>query len=117
MSRPAHILIYGRESSLLDTRRWVLERAGFNVHTTTKSADAEEILTAQNPQLLILCHTVEGGDASDLLAIAKAIGPKIKTLVLTANLRLRPVIKDEHILSVFEGPRAMIATVDELLSR
>ncbi|WP_396272063.1 helix-turn-helix domain-containing protein [Granulicella arctica] len=33
---PAAILVYGRDDRLLETRRWVLKRAGLKVRTTTE---------------------------------------------------------------------------------
>lgn len=51
-------LIYGRDAQLLETRGWVLERAGMSVSTATKLAQVEHFLTTEQVDLFILCHTL-----------------------------------------------------------
>jgi hypothetical protein len=45
---PPFILIYGREPSLLETRRLILQKAGFQVWTVTSLANAEQAAIMTN---------------------------------------------------------------------
>ena len=76
------ILIYGRDKLLLQTRSWVLEQAGYQVHTTIEEADAARQLRSQPVGVFILCHTLTPDQCTDLLANAHAHRPEVKTLVL-----------------------------------
>jgi hypothetical protein len=54
------ILVYGRDSSLLHTRRLVLAAAGYDTDTVSDLRLLRQFIERSDPpyELLILCHTV-----------------------------------------------------------
>ncbi|MGI4826896.1 MAG: hypothetical protein ACRYFU_01695 [Janthinobacterium lividum] len=114
MSAPTSVLVYGRDSSLLDTRRWVLERAGYRVLTVQTLAEAKHLAATEPVSILLLCHSLSVQDCEDALAVADSIRPEIRRLLITANTYLCTVRDEDFILSAFDGPRALIAAFQEL---
>ena len=57
-AKPATILVYGLEAMLLDTRRLILEQAGFKVEVVHDAETFEGLLSTNTYDLLIVCHTV-----------------------------------------------------------
>jgi DNA-binding response OmpR family regulator len=57
-TKKPRVLIYGRDPSLLETRKWIFERAGYRVSAEADLATAEAILATEGPDLYILCHTL-----------------------------------------------------------
>ena len=45
MPERGRILLHGHYPTLLQTRRWILESAGFQVWTATQHAEVEDILS------------------------------------------------------------------------
>ena len=84
------LLIYGRENMLIDTRRRILETAGFAVDANRALPDVEAQLAADpGYALLIVCHTAPAGDRRALAELAEeAAVPifQIETLITPADL-------------------------------
>ena len=114
MSTPSSILVYGRDPSLLDTRRWVLERAGYRVLTAQTLEEARHLAATDPISVLLLCHSLSAQDYENALAVADSIRPEMRRLLITANTHLCTGRSEDHILSAFDGPRALIAAVQEL---
>jgi DNA-binding NtrC family response regulator len=112
----AAILVYGRDDRLLETRRWVLERSGLKVCTTTELSDVEQILATEPIVLFVLCHTLSPEESDASLLKAHALRPQMKNLVLTANTPLGSLGSREEVVSAFEGPRTLLAAVERLLA-
>jgi len=100
---------------LLETRRWVLERARMKVITTTDSTEAEHLLVNQVIDLLILCHTLSPTEGDVFLMKAQALRPNVKKLVLTANTPLGSLGLGEARVSAFDGPKTLLSEVERLL--
>src|SRR5277367_1703821 len=85
----ATIMIYGHDPLLLETRRLILERAGFSPITSLCLESATEIISTHEVDLLILCSSLSEGESRFLLTEVKRLGKsKLKTLALTkAELR------------------------------
>ena len=90
---PSHarpLLIYGRDSVLLDTRRRVLQIAGFSVDTAEALPEIAAKLDSEAAcGLLIVCHTVPGKDRNAMRAVAaKAAIPvyQIDTMITPTDL-------------------------------
>ncbi|HEV2620119.1 MAG TPA: hypothetical protein VGU23_09315 [Acidobacteriaceae bacterium] len=115
MRPPLSILVYGRDIHLIETRRWVLEHAGFAVSTTLELRDAEDRIDADHFDLFILCHTLSAEECTSILANVHSRHPEMKILILS---RSRPDCgsKDDFVLSAFATPQALISTVSGLIS-
>jgi len=113
--RPAFILVYGRSALLLETRRWVLERAGMKVKTATRLSEVEEMLVGEAIDLFILCHTLSPEEGDHCLMKASALRPAMKKLVLTANTPLGSLGPRETRVSAFSGPKVLVSEVEKLV--
>ena len=111
---PAHLLIYGRNATLVETRRWVLEKAGCKVATTLASDEAMELLYRQGIDLLILCHTLTTDERRAALLQARNLFPSMSKLILTTDVSSYAPRPNEAVLSAFVDPKTLIATVDTL---
>lgn len=114
MSNPARILVFGRDSSLLETRQLVLETIGGIVDATTKLDQARLLLAHSAPDLLILCYTLSPDDRSTILGTVRKIRPELKVLVLRADGPASVQTDDEE-FNIFWGAGALRARVKEML--
>jgi DNA-binding NtrC family response regulator len=110
------ILLYGHYPTLLQTRRWILEKAGFRVWIATQFAELENILTTRPIDLLILSHTLPARDCEKGLAAAHQLRPKMKALVLTETSSRYFDEEREEAASAVEGPNALIAIAKKMVA-
>jgi DNA-binding NtrC family response regulator len=115
MDLPPSILIYGRDQDLLETRRLVLQTAGFQAWTVTNLADAEKITVTQPGCLLILGHSLSTEECEKALTMAHSRQPGMRNLVLTAATPVCKFGQNDELMSAFDGPKALIATANRLL--
>ncbi len=111
------VLIYGRDPKLLETRKWILERAGYLVSAVADLAAAEASLAAEGSDLYILCHTLSAEVRERALTIAHEQRPAMKSLILSQGDFAENIGETDLVFYVFEGPRAMIATANKILGR
>ena len=111
------ILVYGRDHRLLETRGWILERAGYRVLTALTLAEVERIAASESIGLLLLCHSLSVEDCEKALIAVSTIHPEVKRLLMTANTPLCPVGQNDWVLSAFDGPQALAAAVHDLVPR
>ena len=109
------MLIYGRDLSLLETRGWVLERAGYASFLALRLDELKEIAASQPIALLLLCHSLSPEDGEEAMKAAAALRPGIRNLLVTANTSVASSARGERTVSAFDGPRAMIAAVAQAL--
>ena len=111
MALDPSILICGNDTTLLDTRRWVLETARFRVETKSALSSILAALEQKSPDLIVLCHTLTPDERSAILAAAAAIQPPVKTLSFNTT---RQAVPGETIDS-FAGAGGLIAAVKRLV--
>ena len=114
MKQPV-ILIFGRDSTLLETRGWILERTGALIFSATSLPETEKIAAEHSISLLVICHSVSPEDCEQLLLAMDQLQPNVKKLLMTANTPLSPLGQGERTVSAFEGPAALLGTVEDLL--
>jgi hypothetical protein len=113
---PARILIYGRDSLLLNSRRMVLQHAGYNVTASSDLHSIRELLTSQIFEIFVVCHTLSAAERESALAISHALHPRPLNLILnTASSHYFGGPEDE--ITAFCDPESFVATVSELYSR
>ncbi len=117
MHQPPSILVYGRDSTLLRSRCWVLQAAGFQVSTAETLAEAQDAAAQQSADLLVICHTLSAAECREALRWAHT-HPAMKRIVLTAHgLPCSSLADaDEEMMSQFAGARELVAVADRLLS-
>lgn len=110
------ILVYGRDPQLLETRQWVLERAGYRVSTATELSDIAQLVPLDQICLLILCHTLSMEECGRAIALVHTRWPQVETVVLIAGQTgCRPVSSSE-VVDAMEGPVKLLNAVAKLVS-
>jgi len=101
--------------NLLETRRLVLQQAGFQAWTVLSLDEAEKITATQPDVLFIMCYSLTIKECEQALAMVHSRNPGRKSLVLAAGAEVSEQGEDDELLSAFDGPRALLAAVDRLL--
>jgi hypothetical protein len=114
-SSQTSIVICGRDSLLLDTRKWVLERAGTRVFTATDLSDFGRIPSDVSIDLVILCHSLTKEQCSRALALAGTYWPQAQSLVLISGQSGCYTGATKQVADAAQGPANLLHTVTELL--
>ena len=115
MDIAASILIYGTDSILLQTRRWILEGQGYRVLIATQIWEFELVPREPPMELLILCHSLDEDKCSDAEKLALGRWPRIKSLALaTAAVRSRIVLPGDSMMPL-DGPQKFVLAVKNLV--
>ena len=114
MSNPGPILVYGRDSRLLDTRHLLLETLGGKVYEAADREMAERLLVQLEPAVLVLCYTLESEERDLITSFVKVTCPTTKVLVLQADGPASTQTDEEF--SIYTGPAAFIARVAEMIA-
>lgn len=117
MSSLGTVLCFSRDPQLLELRRLVLLRAGFDVLTAVQFDAVRQFTESYKIDLLIAGHTLAQAQCEEAIRLAKTINPPIKTLVLRyeGSSPCAIGIADEE-LDLLGGPEALVAKVKELLA-
>jgi DNA-binding response OmpR family regulator len=115
----ARILLYGNDPILLLSRRLVLERAGSQVFATSDTEQEIGFLTAMEPDILILCQSLDMTQREEALITAREIRPQMKILVMMdAGVVYYLESHDgEEALNALDGPQALLTVVDRMLGQ
>ena len=116
-SSPTRVLVYGHDLALLETRRLLLEHAGFAVTIALDHRTATDLLTAQSFDLFILCHSLSLKDCEGALEFTRSLHPGVKNLILSTAVTGCSGDTGDATLSAFAGPRTLIETVNQLSSQ
>jgi DNA-binding NtrC family response regulator len=116
MYEEACVLIYGKEPSLLETRRQILRQGGFGVVAVSQFSDFAE-LPAQSFQVLVLCHTLSPKEQQEAIAVIHRANPVLQTIIMTAYAPEFSAEATTRFLSAYEGPEALILRVRKAVER
>ncbi len=117
MHEPAFLLIYGSDASLIQTRRWVLERVGHRVHTALQPEQFAQMLETEPADLIILCHSLSPHDRDAALSKATQLRPELGRLILASDLAAIELRQQDELLSAFLNPQTLIGTVRNMVER
>ncbi len=81
MYASANILILGDDEILLETRRLVLKRAGFQEWTATEAAAALQILVTRPINIFVLRRALSICEREAILRKAHTLRPRMKNLI------------------------------------
>lgn len=115
MSPLASILVYGRDLSLLESRGWVLEKAGYHFLIALDLEKVKQIAASESIDLLLICHSLSPEDSVEALETLAPIRPGMRHLLMTANTVVAPALAAKPSVSAFDGPLAMIAAVSRVM--
>jgi hypothetical protein len=109
-----HILVCGNDETLLKTRALVLESAGFQVKVKLGISHLKKVVDQHRATYLtVLCHSLAEGETEEALRYISHAMPSSKALVLTVG-EPRSASPTTASLNAFDGPGALIATVNGL---
>ena len=115
MINPNSVLMFGEDALLLDTRKWVLEKAGYSTTTTATLVGLETALAEKRHDVLILCYTISVMDCVTALSFVTSYAPGMQILGLQAGQTgCSPSIAET--LNIGVGPVGLIAKVQSLFS-
>jgi hypothetical protein len=111
------VLCFSRDPQLLELRRLILLRAGFDVLTAIEFDVVMQFTESYKIDLLVAGHTLSQAQCEEAIRLAKAAKPPIKTLVLRyeGSSPCAIGIADEE-LDLMGGPEALIAKVKDMLA-
>ena len=116
MNSSPSILIFGNAPELLETRRLVLQHAGFDVTVSLSLSHATELLISCSFDLFILCHSLSSRECESALRLAHSASPQTKNLLLSKGYLSRKVAEDDTLLASFASPLTLIAAARSLTS-
>jgi len=88
---------------------------GFQAWTVISLDEVKKILASWPDVLPILCYSLSAEECEQALAFLHLLKPARKSLVLTAGMPTCGSGEDDELLSAFDGPRALVASVGRLL--
>jgi hypothetical protein len=84
MSVPSSILLFGRSTQLLETRKIVLESVGYRVYIASDLSAASGVLREKGVDLLIICRSLPMEDRGRAIALTYR-WPMMRSFVLTGG--------------------------------
>jgi len=115
MSFQSLVLIYGHDSDLLRSRRWVLEKTGYRVVTTTELTEIGCLAENRAIDLVVLCHTLTLEECGRALALACTRWPSVQSLVLTSAHQGCVSLNANKFLDTSAGPAMLVHMVGNLV--
>ena len=111
---PVVILLVERDPVLLASEKMLYESRGYKVLTATRRTKAEQLLSAEWAEVIVLGHSLSRQDREVLIAKSRLISPQTRILVIHASGAFQPVPPDAAVDSR-DGVEGIFAVVDALL--
>jgi len=112
----AGVLIFGHDTVLLETRRLVLNRGGFQVWIATKGTEAVDVLLNEPIDLFILCQPLPGDVCERILETAHTLRPDMRNLLLGREPLAAASDKHDTFLRTFLDPLALITLIQNKIN-
>jgi DNA-binding NtrC family response regulator len=114
---PKRILVCGADETLVETRRSILARSGYEVGTYTVLTAADRIPASPEVDLLVLCSSLSRDQQLTLLDQSHEERPGQKNLVVIAGKQDDRISSAEDIpFTALDGPAKFVKQVDSLLA-
>lgn len=113
MPTAASVLLFGNDSHLLRSRRWLVESLGFKVFATDNILTLHQIFTEHPVDVMVLCHSLSPEESERAKAMAREYSPGTRVLILAVSeAHIGP--ENKCAVSVAEGPKALLEAVEQL---
>ena len=109
------ILIYGNEPLLVETRRLILEQAGYEVYATMEFQNAMRILADQAVDLLLLGQSLREDERRGMIETASAMSPEIKCIALGSEDQIGTPDRAE-VVDGRKGPAHLLEAIGKILA-
>lgn len=116
MVQSSLILLFGQDTRLVQTRQWVLERAGFRTRPALNLIDLDRIAMAETIDLFLLCDSLLPEVRSSAIALIQLRWPSAKRLVLAPSIFTAELEPLEQIFPALDGPRKLVLSIHQLLA-
>ena len=108
------ILVYGDEPMWVTTWDLLLEKAGYEVFSTTQFASALVALVYERINVLLLCQSLNEVERGSIRETARAIKPEIKCV--TFGYDGHEVVSDGGVaFERLDGPATLVKTIGRIL--
>jgi DNA-binding NtrC family response regulator len=111
----AEILIYGKYSLLLNTRRLILEAKGYRVFVATNLTDALRIILFRDITLVVWCSSASRVERENGMIVLNALKPELQNVVLSASLSANAYRGADRVLDSSRGPGEFLTTIVAML--
>lgn len=113
----AVILCVDDEHNPLTLRKYVLQKAGYEVLTANSGKEALEVVAARHVDLVLSDHLMPGMQGTELAQQLKAEHPKLPVILISGVNELPPGSAAANaFLSKIEGPDALCKEVAAVLN-
>jgi hypothetical protein len=109
-----HVLSFGHDLSLLQTRQQVLATR-FQSSAVSNVSDLKEQISSEEIDMVVLCHTLSEEERRAALEIAECSLPSTKVLTLVSNTTTA-TFRSKHTLYGLVDPRELLEKVTEVLN-
>jgi DNA-binding response OmpR family regulator len=111
---PVVILLVERDRVLLESEKMLYEQRGYKVLSAQTRSRAEQLLSAEWAEVIVLGHSLTRHDREVLIAKSRLISPQTRILVVHASGAFQPVPPDAAVDSR-DGIEQLFAAFDSLL--
>lgn len=108
------IVIIGRDHTLLQTRKWLLQSCG-RVETANSPQALVEHLQSGEVHLVVLCHTLTSAEHDDATKMVRALSPATQILWLLTGWDQCDLHVPNHTCIPLDGAHALIRKATEIL--
>jgi hypothetical protein len=110
------ILLYGRDTSMLQSRQRVLSALGYKVWLATALTEVRRIVSSLDRlDLLVLCHSFSREEDGRAIALTHSRWPLMRSCVLESDDASSPVGVIDEVREALEGPARLGLMLEKLV--
>jgi DNA-binding NtrC family response regulator len=117
VANPYCILLYEPDAILLETRRLLLERSGFQVVTATHLLEVQEMIVDEHIDLFVLGSSLPKNEYENAIAVARTLRPGIEIRNQNGNSYEFAVGTKDEVFHPFGSAGAFITAEEQTLKR
>lgn len=110
-----HVVLYGHDPTLHLTRRWLLERMGFEVSTAGTVSELKQLQQHHTTQLLVVCYTVETAECDEVIAASQSAFPGLKVALLSSLMHRNPSHSLRQSQILVDNPASFSKAIQRLI--
>ena len=112
----AHIVVFGKDPVLLETRQRILERAGFDCVTVSSIDQLMPLAQQEDVEVVVLCSSLDPIESRAVLSAIDGLGrTDLKRLVLTKDKTAFPARGELEIVETPTTPQRFLSLVEAAL--
>jgi hypothetical protein len=109
------VLIFSSDEPLRKTRKWLLERDGYDVIPVATETEFRQRICEKQADLVVFCHTLTTAECERSVQFTEEHCPGARYLRLFAAQVTSQLPVDHVTLAISDGPEAFIQTVHKML--